>query len=172
MTAQPAWRSERSRHGGVDRVDVPGVAGQLWLCGKHYIGPDHHAAIDAVGADVVVCLNERHELHDRYPNYVEWLASGHEVARWHPIPDLAAPTVDDAVALIEEIVDELAAGHTVLVHCGAGMGRAGTVAAGVLVRHGLSPTDAVAQVAASRPLAGPEAGAQEALLESLHARWH
>lgn len=166
-----SWRSERSRHGGVDRVEVPGLAGHLWLCGKHFIGPDHAAAIEAVGADVVVCLNERHELADRYPDYVEWLRSGHETARWHPVPDLSAPPVDDAVALIDELVGELVAGRTVLVHCGAGMGRAGTVAAAVLVRRGLRPDEAVERVAASRPLAGPEAGAQEALLAALHARW-
>lgn len=166
-----SWRSERSRHGGVDRVEVPGLPGHLWLCGKHFIGPDHVGAISRVGADVVVCLNEEHELVDRYPDYVTWLRSGDPSVRWRPVPDLSAPTVDDAIALVDEVVADLRSQRTVLIHCGAGMGRAGTVAAAVLVRHGHTPAQAVAVVAASRPLAGPEAGAQEALLAALHARW-
>jgi hypothetical protein len=162
------WRGERSRNGGVDRVPVPGVAGELWLCGKHLVGPDVEAAIERVGADVVLCLNEAHELDDRYPGYVAWLRSD-ERAWWVPIPDLHAPDHDAAVALVGTLLDHLRAGRTVLAHCGAGIGRAGTVAAAVLVTLGAAVDDAVATVAASRPLAGPEAGAQQALLEALAA---
>lgn len=163
------WRSERSRNGGVDRVPVPGVDGELWLCGKHFVGPDVEAAVDRVGADVVLCLNERHELADRYPGYVDWLASD-ERAWWAPVPDLHAPALDDALALVDDLLDHLRAGRTVLAHCGAGIGRAGTVAAAVLVRLGATVEQAVAVVAASRPTAGPEAGAQEQLLHALASR--
>jgi ADP-ribosyl-[dinitrogen reductase] hydrolase len=163
------WRGERSRNGGVDRIPVPGVDGELWLCGKHFIGPDVEAAVERVGADVVLCLNEHHELADRYPAYVAWLRRD-DRAWWVPIPDLHAPTLDEAVELIESLVTHLRAGRTVLAHCGAGIGRAGTVAAAVLVALGATVDDAVSSVAANRPLAGPEAGAQEALLHALEAR--
>jgi hypothetical protein len=164
------WRSERSRTGGVDRVPVPGVEGELWLCGKHLVGPDVLAAIERVGADVVLCLNERHELDDRYPDYVRWLGRD-DRAWWCPVPDLSAPPVDEAAALVQRLVDLLGAGRNVLAHCGAGIGRAGTVAAAVLVARGATVDEAVAQVAASRPMAGPEAGAQSELLHALSARW-
>lgn len=164
-----AWRTERSRNGGVDRIPVPGVEGALWLCGKHLIAPDVDEAVSRVGADVVLCLNERHELEDRYPDYVRWLRSDGR-AWWVPIPDLHAPPLVRAVALVEELLEHLEHGRTVLAHCGAGIGRAGTVAAAVLVARGATVQEAVEVVAASRPLAGPEAGAQRDLLEQLGAR--
>jgi hypothetical protein len=161
-----AWRSERSRNGGVDRVPVPGLDGELWLCGKHFVGPDVGAAIARVGADVVLCLNEHHELAERYPDYVAWLR-GDPRAWWVPVPDLHAPEPSEAVALVTGVVTHLAAGRTVLAHCGAGIGRAGTLAAAVLVQRGATVDQAVEVVAASRPLAGPEAGAQVQLLHAL-----
>ena len=169
MEAGAAWRSERSRTGGVDRVPVPGVDGELWLCGKHFIGPDVEAAVARVGADVVLCLNERHELDDRYPDYVAWLRAD-ERAWWVPVPDLHAPDADEARAVVSELLDHLDRGRTVLVHCGAGIGRAGTIAAAVLVVRGAAVDEAIATVAAHRPLAGPEAGPQRDLLDALEQR--
>jgi hypothetical protein len=161
------WRSsERSRNGGVDRVPVEGVPGELWLCGKHLIGPDVDAAIARVDADVVLCLNERHELEHRYPDYVAWLRTDPR-AWWVPVPDLHAPSLPDARTLVEGVVAHLDAGRTVLTHCGAGIGRAGTVAAAVLVERGATVDGAVALVASSRPGAGPEAGPQAHLLRSM-----
>lgn len=169
MGGETGWRGERSRTGGVDQVPVPDVAGALWLCGKHLVGPDVEAAIERVGADVVLCLSERHELEDRYPGYLAWLRTD-DRAWWFPIPDLGAPPVEEAAALAEELVGHLAGGRTVLAHCGAGIGRAGTVAAAALVVRGATADEAVAVVAASRPLAGPEAGAQRAVLDALARR--
>ena len=164
-----SWRtSERSRNGGLDRIPVPDSPGELWLCGKHLIGPDVEAAVARIGADVVLCLNERHELDERYPGYVAWLRTDPR-AWWVPVPDLHAPPLAEARALVDVLVAHLDAGRRVLAHCGAGIGRAGTVAAAVLVARGASVEDAVATVAASRPGAGPEAGAQRALLEALAA---
>lgn len=163
------WRSERSRTGGVDRIPVPDVAGELWLCGKHLVGPGVEAAIVRVGADVVLCLSEVHELADRYPDYVAWLRTD-ERAWWVPIPDLHAPGIADAETLVAGVLGHLREGRTVLAHCGAGIGRAGTLAAAVLVAGGATVDQAVAVVAASRPLAGPEAGAQSDLLHELARR--
>jgi hypothetical protein len=161
------WRSsERSRNGGIDRIPVPDVPGALWLCGKHLIGPDVEAAIARVDADVVLCLNERHELEPRYPDYVVWLRTDPR-AWWIPVPDLHAPPLDDALAVTEGVLEHLDAGRTVLTHCGAGIGRAGTIAAAVLVTRGATVEEAVGTVGASRPGAGPEAGAQEELLRAL-----
>jgi protein-tyrosine phosphatase len=115
-----------------------------------------------------VCLSEADELVDRYPRYVEWLNANQPArALWWPIPDLHAPGLDDAVALLAELRSRLRAGEGLLVHCGAGIGRAGTVAAALLMTMGCSAAAAVAHVAAHRPMAGPEAGAQAQLLEDL-----
>ena len=162
-----AWPSERSLDGGVDEIPQR-RAGRLWLAGKHAVGPDPEALLERIGATAIICLNERHEIDDRYPGYVEWLTSqAPERAHWVPIHDLHAPTLDVARALVAEIDDRLAAGQGVVVHCGAGIGRAGTIATSVLLHQGIPLDEALATVAAHRPMAGPEAGAQRELLETL-----
>ena len=164
------WPPERSRDGGVDRLPLPeGVAGSLWLCGKHWIGPDWERAQRELDADVVVCLCHGHEMAERYPSYVSWLQSpsGPLAAHWVPVHDLHAPAPEQAVEMADTVVGHLQAGRTVVIHCGAGIGRAGTVAAAVLMRLGRSRLEAVAEVAAARPLAGPEVGAQSDLLAHL-----
>lgn len=186
MAGMGEWLSERSRNGGVDEVPLPSTAGHLWLCGKHFVGPDHLAAAQRVDADVVVCLCHRHELEDRYPQYAAWLgepvggsaAPLPSVARkadpqalWFPIHDLHAPPADQALELVGVLRGLLDAGSTLLVHCGAGVGRAGTLAAALLLSLGMGREEALALVAASRSMAGPEAGPQTDLLVELERRF-
>lgn len=152
-------------------MPLPDGTGGLWLCGKHFVGPDPDAALDRVGAHAVVCLNEADELEGRYPQYVRWLRDNTpDRAVWFPIPDLHAPPIDELTGLVSELHRRLVAGDTLLVHCGAGIGRAGTVAAALLVTMGVPLTDALATIAAHRPLAGPESGAQSELLDALAER--
>jgi protein-tyrosine phosphatase len=158
---------ERARNGGVDEVPVPGP-GRLWLCGKHFVGPDPEEALARTGAASIVCLNERGELAARYPGYVAWLeANAPSRATWFPVPDLHAPAVEAVAPLLDALAARLADGEGVLVHCGAGVGRAGTIAAAVLMRLGVPRADALARVAASRPTAGPQAAVQDELLAAL-----
>jgi protein-tyrosine phosphatase len=159
---------DRSRNGGADEIPLPHGPGRLWLCGKHFIGPDPEDALRRTGATTVVCLNQPSEIDARYPDYVTWLeANQPDRAIWFPVHDLHAPHTDAARDLVGRLRDRLEAGETLLVHCGAGIGRAGTVAAAVLISMGATVDDAVATVAANRPMAGPEAGAQRDLLEAL-----
>lgn len=159
------WAEERSRHGGVDEIPLPGdIAGRLFLCGKHFIGPDPESAVAHVRATTVVCLNEESEL-ARYPAYVAWLREQPpDRLVWWPIPDLGAPGLGEAVHLLEVLRARLGSGERLLLHCGAGIGRAGTVAAGLVMMSGWSLEDAIGLVRAHRPLAGPEAGPQIELL--------
>lgn len=148
-------------------MPLPIATGALWLCGKHAIGPDPDAVVRRTGADVVVCLTERHELDQRYPEYVTWLqARPAERAVWSPIPDLHVPDPPAAWSLVRTVTGHLEADRSVLMHCAAGIGRAGTLACLVLVTLGLSVEEAEATVASARPMAGPEAGAQRALLHA------
>ena len=167
------WPRDRSLDGGLDQVPTPVEGGALWLCGKHLVGRDPQAALARVGGPgVIVCLNEVHELIDRYPDYVHWLtdAHGRGDAVWHPIPDLHAPGLDDAVSLAAEIAGRIGRGEHVILHCGAGIGRAGTMAAAALMTMGVPRIDALATVAAHRPMAGPEVGPQHDLLLALEPR--
>lgn len=165
-------RRDRWRDGGVDQVPVPGVPGQLWLCGKHAVGPDPEAALARIGGrGAIVCLNERHELDGRYPDYVAWLeAHQGDRAVWFPIPDLHAPPLGELQHLLGDLDDRLADGQRLLVHCGAGIGRAGTIAVCLLMGRGIDRDEALRVVAAHRPMAGPEVGAQRDLVDQLAAQ--
>jgi len=148
----------------------------MWLCGKHVIGPDVEGVVAQVGATTVVCLTQRHELADRYPEYVEWLdresSTGVEGrAVWHPIHDLSVPATEAFIELVTDLGTRVAAGEVLIVHCAAGLGRAGTVATGVLIDLGMEPADALRHLAAHRPMAGPEVGAQSALVAAFD-EWH
>jgi protein-tyrosine phosphatase len=163
-----AWPGERARNGGADEIPLAGVAGRLWLCGKHFVGPDPEHALRTTGASTVVCLTETTELLERYPHYVAWLhANQPSRAVWFPIPDLHAPDLDTARPLLDDLVERLRSGEGLLVHCGAGIGRAGTVAVAILMATGTPLAAAMTVVAAHRAMAGPEAGAQRALLDAL-----
>lgn len=152
-------------------MPLPKDEGALWLCGKHAIGPDHAFAMHRTGASVVVCLVQEHELEDRYPAYLQWLkANDGDAAVWFPIHDLSAPSVRDTRIFIAELVERLGAGDRILMHCAAGIGRAGTMAVCLLMALGVGKDEALATVAAARPMAGPEVGAQLDLVEALAVR--
>jgi protein-tyrosine phosphatase len=156
--------------GGVHEIPVAAVAGRLWLCGKHVIGPDPDALLGQLGADTVVCLVERHELIDRYPNYVAWLeAAPPGRAVKFPVPDLSAPALTAMRPLLDDLATRLRAGESVVIHCGAGLGRAGTTAVALLILLGTSLDDALVHVRAHRPMAGPEVGSQLDLVMELAA---
>ena len=141
------------------------------MCGKHAIAPDVEEVIAAIGATTVVCLTERHELTDRYPEYVVWLDDNRGGrALWFPIPDLHAPHLEDVLGVLAELRARLDDGATVLVHCAAGIGRAGTMATCLLITMGMTAEEALAHVAAHRPMAGPEVGAQRALVDAVAER--
>lgn len=166
------WPTGRSRDGGIDEIPLPRCDGRLWLCGKHVVGPDPEGTLARVGAGVIVCLTQAAELNDRYPDYVSWLRTsvGDGRAMWFPIDDLHAPDVERAALFIDDVVARLDGGEALVMHCAAGIGRSGTMAVGVLLAMGMTLDDALAQVAAHRPMAGPEVGAQRKLVEALANR--
>ena len=162
-----AWPTGRNADGGLDQVPLPSGEGALWLCGKRVVGPDPEAALQRAGAHTIVSFNERHELEREYPSYVDGLDEHLGTrALWFPVPDLSAPLLTDARLWVDQLVARLELGEGLILHCAGGIGRAPTMGTCVLVRLGMRPEDALALVAASRPMAGPEAGSQRALVDA------
>lgn len=156
----------------MDTVPLPpGSSGGLSLCGKHAVGPDHAAAMVRCGATTIVCLVEAHELDERYPEYLQWLRANQDgAALWFPIHDLHAPSLPRVRVLLDDLHARLDRGEHLLVHCGAGIGRAGTVATCLLIERGMQRDEALALVAQCRPMAGPEVGAQRDLVDEIARR--
>ena len=76
---------------------------------------------------------------------------------------LYLPTVDDEPPTLEQlqegaafITEEIARGGGVYVHCGAGVGRAATMAAAYMVSTGLTPDQAWARIRTVRPFIRPK----------------
>ena len=78
-----------------------------------------------------------------------------------PIDDFHAPTMQQ----IAEGMNQIAEGQPIYVHCRAGYGRAGTMAAAWLIHNGTAPIDAIRIVRRLRPGAVEVDAQFDALLE-------
>ena len=105
---------------------------------------DALTALHAAGIRALVSLSEA-------PVPGELLTRLDLLAVHIPVADFTAPLlvqIEQAIAAIEGFH---AGGCAVAVHCGAGLGRTGTVLACYLVRQGSSAAEAIATVRARRP---------------------
>lgn len=68
-----------------------------------------------------------------------------------PVRDFHAPSPGQLDAAVEFVEAAVNAGGACAVHCGAGLGRTGTVVAAWLVRRGRSAREAIAEVRRARP---------------------
>ena len=157
------------RHrGGVHVIPVADVPGTLVLCGLDAIGPDPAGLLTVVEGDLAVCLQTDDELLRRYPEYPAWLSAPdpHEALRL-PTPDHMVAADEAVVALVIDLHQRLAGGQRVVVHCGAGWGRAGVIATLVMCTAGAEIDVALRDLRAARPAAGPQSADQDAQIERL-----
>lgn len=152
----------------IAEIEPAGVAGRLGITfcpgkqGDSVHGRPWHRnlevdldAIEAWGACVVVSLIEHHEFESLNVSNlgariqvrgIEWLHL--------PIVDLQPPGEQFEAnwpAAAMRICEVISKGERVLVHCRGGLGRAGTVAACILVELGAAPLEAIRLVRRARP---------------------
>lgn len=123
------------------------------------------------GVDVVVSLLESDEAAqlDLLDESDAAAANGIQFIAF-PIPDRGVPaSISAALALVSEITGVLEEGKSVAVHCRQSIGRAGLIAAGVLIAAGATPQQAVETVGSARGVTVPETSEQREWLRTL--RW-
>ena len=162
-------------HGRIGITLCPGKTDPAGLTGAW--ARDLDADLDAIqhwGATAVVSLITDDEF-----NYLSVLdlpraVRDRHMEWWHaPIPDgwPPGPDFEDVWATAGEAIrDRLRLGFDVLVHCKGGLGRAGTVAARLLVELGASPEDAICYVRDARSPYAIETASQEAHVARCSAR--
>jgi ADP-ribosyl-[dinitrogen reductase] hydrolase len=141
-------------HGRIGLSACPGIASAAPGGGRGALDADL-AAIAGWGAGTLVTLVESFELTLLGVADLGERARAHALAWWHlPIVDGAAPGSPFERAWHETgpaLHAALDAGGRIVVHCHAGLGRSGEVAARLLVERGMSADDAMAAVRRARP---------------------
>jgi hypothetical protein len=81
-------------------------------------------------------LNEQARVNDMSVQYYRF-----------PIGDFGLPSAAQMMAILDQIDENLEAGHRLYLHCWGGIGRTGTTVGCYLVRHGLDGDEALRQLA-------------------------
>ena len=123
---------------------------------------DEFAAIADAGIKKVVSLLEPHEAYELGLEDEETICERHGMQFGNfPVADRSIPdSAHGFVSFIRQIHADIASGVDTVVHCRAGIGRSGLVAAAVLVRAGHSPEAAFDLVSRARGIAVPDTEGQ------------
>lgn len=142
--------------GAVGLTFCPGKIQPLALTGSwnRDLGIDLQA-VREWGAAAIVTLVEAEELHALQVSGIGDAARALHLTWYHlPIRDVSVPSAEFEAAWVSagaELRQILANGFNVLVHCKGGLGRAGMIAARLLVELGSEPGPAIAAVRRVRP---------------------
>ncbi len=161
------WLTSEKNPLRIDELPAPGTAGciGMTLCPgkKDPYAPfgawDRDLATDLQairdwGASTVVTLLQQHEF--TLLGLADFEVQVARAFRWHwlPIEDGSVPDASFEARWVDagaELRERLVAGERLLLHCRAGLGRTGLIAARLLVELGMTPRQALAAVRRARP---------------------
>jgi protein-tyrosine phosphatase len=147
-----------------------GLPGRVFLSGmpgRFEAWPSFLARAGQAGVTHVVCLTPLHEIESVSPDYHDALERDCFPYGWEHLPmrDFGAALEAQAFhAGIEQLAQRVLRGETVLLHCAAGIGRTGTVAACLLKRLGMPATQALQRVREAG--SNPQSAVQSGLIDS------
>jgi len=142
------------------KVELIG-SGSLSVMAKPVSGEwieDEFSNIAAWGIDRIVSLLESHESFELGLRTEKELTekNGMEFVSY-PIKDRGLPnSVEEYLRFTKSLYHEAAGGLNTVVHCRAGIGRTGLIAAGVLLHCGFDPLDAFEHISKKRGVAVPD----------------
>ncbi|MDT8999035.1 tyrosine-protein phosphatase [Paucibacter sp. APW11] len=144
----------------------PSIKGRLWLHSMPGRLESFGAFLDEARLrqlNLVVCLNPLEEVAQLSPAYHKAIAEGRLPFRWQHLPmrDFGLGADPAAFRLgVQQLAHSMELGEQALLHCAAGMGRTGTVAACTLKVLGLSSAEALHAVrqAGSNPQSAMQSG--------------
>lgn len=133
---------------GIDGV-VPNsfdwlIPQQLGACVNPSVGKQAAHMLQVCGVRLIVNMHEM-------PDEADLLERLEAISLHLPVPGSCAPTQEQLDLGVQAIAEALARGEAVAVHCGAGLGRAGTLLAAYLVSCGSGAEEAMERVRAARP---------------------
>lgn len=147
----------------VERFGLPGKVGLTLAPGVKHQHPDVFWDRDLekdlrrlsaeYGTTLLVTLIEEHEFETlRVPRLREQVRAHSIQQLWFPIRDMSVPpSMEEFAGLVGQIIERAREGQTIVIHCMAGLGRAGLVAACCLVALGFTPDEAIKEVREVRP---------------------
>lgn len=116
--------------------------------------------------DEIICLATPEEIRLKSPRYANVIKFDKHIwrQRMFPILNFGVPPDRQAfLQLAKELARQLLSGDRLLIHCGGGIGRSGTLAIGLLISLGMGSEKAREAVASAH--SNPETTLQERLLD-------
>lgn len=123
---------------------VPGELAAMPLPGRDRPLDQDAAFIEQEGIRLLVSLT------DEPPNHETLIAHAIEPAHI-PVQDFSPPSPEQMTEFVELVGASVTAGEPVGVHCTAGLGRSGTMAAAYLVSRGATADEAITTIRDLRP---------------------
>jgi atypical dual specificity phosphatase len=124
---------------GFSWIEQPLLAALAWPA-----EPEEFAWLRQQGIEILLSLTEDRPRRD-------WVEDAGLLLFHEPIEDMEAPTQDQLDRCVSVILRANEKNMSVAVHCGAGLGRTGTIVAAYFVAKGMSANNAIARVRRLRP---------------------